>query len=729
MTDPLYIAAGCWLPVGQTNFYRPTDDHDDDLAGTYRLSHGYPENSSLQASIYRRLRAVASAKGYSSILPLIPAFRVDYPDQSDPVSAILVADRTADPYWKNYAMLRRVSLFVGSDGFYLWIAEVAPEHGAELARARIQLQEHIGDCFCCRDCGDGPRDIDYKWRGEEPNNLSRYLEERHGILSLFQINTILEGMANYAFLPSQFFRETNNRSSANDSFTIGHFVRSIGGTCRPESLAEAAADVANLEPMLNSADAIEGPLSDSANALQKAGWAAYNKALDEVSRRDLIRLFLRYTTAFTLQPLKWYIEAARRALLEETISIIHKPTPLVQIKPPASDREYDFSPYNGDQIRGYVMLMAAKLPLIRNTAHYLGEACGSLDNGDGDNRGSSDDSNVGSSTSMLRDVSAVLASWRALLIGLDENVNELEAAIQQVTSDKGLYEEEQIRAEQEAIAESERIRTRSESGSLETGKSGDGPAWGIHFGNVFWLVAVVIAAVSLFAQGQHPGKSFGAAILSFFAVSGNWVGVAVLVVIAAVLYRLYSWWRVRSERQREERIDKYTYELNLRLDYPIDWRCADALEKGNLEEHEKCMAMPRWINWPFTLKEHRLARTSYRLEQPNKDEILHKIHLEGELLWPTEPGGSEHTIPMETHLVYEVLLHHPSEQPTYALREVRVVGTIRRPLGRLELRELQKMVLTNLVHAEYKQKSDPNVVLIEASAAGPGRGIAASQDG
>src|SRR5262249_25958463 len=141
----------------------------------------------------------------------------------------------------------------------------------------------------------------------------------------------------------------------------------------------------------------------------------------------------------TLQTMKRRIERCRRALLSEMIEITHRRLPLLQVEPPddVSDR---IEGVNEAQLRGYVMLFAAKTPLIANVLLHLDD--------------------VFRESGLSEHADNAFRSWKLLEMAINRDVDRLEAAINQSSMDRQLFEEERIRSEQETIAELERLRSR-----------------------------------------------------------------------------------------------------------------------------------------------------------------------------------------------------------------------------------------------------------------------------
>src|SRR5262249_5039049 len=86
----------------------------------------------------------------------------------------------------------------------------------------------------------------------------------------------------------------------------------------------------------------------------------------------VLRKFLQATATSVLQEYKRRIERCRRALLGEMLQVTHRQQPLLQVEVP--DKRPDrIEGVNEAQLRGYVMLVSAKLPLLENVKLYLEE--------------------------------------------------------------------------------------------------------------------------------------------------------------------------------------------------------------------------------------------------------------------------------------------------------------------------------------------------------------------
>jgi hypothetical protein len=414
-------------------------------------------------------------------------------------------------------------------------------------------------------------------------------------------------------------------------------------------------------------------------------------------RGHLLDQFLTVTEVISLKPMKKRIERCRRGLLDDLIEVTHRRDPLIQAEPP-DDLPDRIEDVNEAQLRGYVMLFAAKMPLVSNVLlhledlHYAGKRK-SRRNGD-----VSDD---------VEDISseayAPFHSWKQLLNALENDVRGLSEAIDQAQADRMLYEEEQIHAQQETLAEIERLRER--------GDDALSPAHNVAvniIANLLAIVAVIFTGVALVGQKYLPIRITLQDVVGILNPA-NWLTdievvvfifvVFVVYVIALVLAGQLARLVIRLFR-RELRLNaKYYYELDVHIDAPFHADVLDALFEtgapGNLRLPRihllrrllLLIAIP-W-NWARQRRHPPLFRNawrnSYRAERIEKSEGLHKIYVEADIRVgsrrrPLSVGRFIHAI-----LVYELLYHRPAQEHGYVFKDLRVVCTHASSLDKSEI--------------------------------------------
>lgn len=686
------VSAGFWLPMGRANFFDSVDDHPrgDDweivLNGNSLSSldlGGRP--AKLQTSTYRRLLIVLQSR-YGRAWALKPPSREGYPNRSDPDSILLACN---DPQTEGFpAGVERVLLMVTHEGYFLWTA-IFTESVTE-RRVREALTDHIkllvGGAFYLASAKlDSPSSRDPQ--KAERNLLKGYRDQRQGILTFFHLNTVLEGLYSASLEPAVFFYEgTEHELSRNverieRQYTLASFFELITGQLLVRTgqtdidrTVLGAIDLLMLKP----AGSAQG--AEIARELQSI-------VLDETAKRDLLRQFLRITSSVTLQKLKWNIEACRRALLIEVISITHRRRPLTQAENPDEDHAIT-SELSEDQLRGYVMLAAAKQPIVSNVSQYLREAYEGLD------------------ASNKATIAPLFQSWTNLLNGVSSNILGLERAIEQAQQDRLLYEQEQIRAEQEALSEIERLRERH-----GLARTSDEIAIWASVGSA--IIAAGFAAFYYFYAVVNPsGGGHACGLLESLLKSkacenggppgflSTWVVIGVLFFLlggAAFFFRIYQ---VTSRRRRQA----YYYEFDVRVDQYLKNHTVPGFLDLHLPDTGEVRPgsstfIPRLLPPPshiFAMGV--LKRDSYRVEQSSLDEAIHKVHVETDL---RREGHSSswfrRTGRIRVFVIYEILYHRPAEDHSYVLREVRFICTTTQELTKEELLDIKWRIRCRLI--------------------------------
>lgn len=95
--DETLVACGFWLPCGRANFFNV--HVDDEIPSRLKLSDaadvpdplaGDENAHRLQVSIYRRLVKVLNHRGYTWQIPVLPEFRLEDLETSEPESVIFL---------------------------------------------------------------------------------------------------------------------------------------------------------------------------------------------------------------------------------------------------------------------------------------------------------------------------------------------------------------------------------------------------------------------------------------------------------------------------------------------------------------------------------------------------------------------------------------------------------------------------------------------------------------
>jgi hypothetical protein len=163
-----------------------------------------------------------------------------------------------------------------------------------------------------------------------------------------------------------------------------------------------------------------------------------------------------------LLPLKWNVEAARRRLFSETMTILHRQESLHQFSAgravsqdaPAVSRDDLFANASDMKLRGYVSLVSAKLPLIDNITYLMAEAFQNL----------SESGERVDDDPKVRTTRQIVESWSSLVGVLHENVLALEKSFENMWQNRMFHEIEQVRIEEESLGEQQREASQEREG-------------------------------------------------------------------------------------------------------------------------------------------------------------------------------------------------------------------------------------------------------------------------
>jgi hypothetical protein len=511
-----------------------------------------------------------------------------------------------------------------------------------------------------------------------------------GILTFFQLNVLFEGLFNDALSPAVFFEQTSRLET----------YLSNGSAAPPDGA--------------NPRDRDDPVASDSAAPHQnKLLWfvedvvALIATTLDADKSEDrliVLRHFLAVTSRESLQKIKWSVESVRRALLDEMMGILHRQSGLVQVK---LDRlgEKEWSPElatgaNESQLRGYVMLAGAKLPLVANVHRFAAATAGTLLNP------------KLQETDFGRDLTYRIDEWRALLDALKDNVAGLEKSVEHAWMERLLYEQEQSRAEQEAMAEIERNRASRLVGG--GGAAATGTPGGTYSAvMLYFTIFAAVAAVATIDQIEF-GKPLGELVTAAWPI----VALAGALALFPFADRLWRRWRARLIGN-----DTFGYEFAFRLDQVVDTGVithhlsrdpARVKELMKADQDLAAKECPR-------LKGLSLDRQGgARIEYSSADSTLVKLHLSATFRtrrrrrrlnpfgWLRRPAKFE--------IINEFLVRRTSGEETYILRETRMFGDAPRALNPAEVMGLLRFVLdrTALVFQVGKRKLNADEVLRHA---------------
>jgi hypothetical protein len=708
----LTVSTSLWLPIGRANFYSTTANSW--LLTTGKQTGTVPARSRmlndanyvprLQVSVLRRLLEVLPVSfGYEREAACVMNSEVD--DLLRPVAVTLTLHPKPLPSLPdvgpergaNEALARTgvhtVTLHVDEHGSYTFTAHAPHSADADVAGA---LMTHITEVF------GGGYSLDRRSghaRTTGGDNAGGTALRRYngvdgeapaqgrplGILTFFQLNILIEGLFNESLSPAVFFEHND-------------FLRRF--------LERTSRD-------------LPGALTLFEEMRQVIGLLAV-KDID-ASRPDgqvvALRRFLDVTSREVLQRIKWSVESVRRTLLDESVTMLHRQTKLVQLDMSALDQERTPELAVGaseSQLRGYVMLVAAKLPLVRNVYEFAALAQDHLDALAHDRAttaltsrttvGSGRTAAIGpttpvvpaqstsptleravtggpsSNSSLARDVRRLgiqLAHWKSLLRGLRSNVRGLESAIEHAWRENLLYEQQQVRREQEAVAEIERSRAgrpMSERASKNVY-------------NFLMLVLTAAAVLLTIKTGNileigDPGTDWWATALSLWPIA---LVAMVFYLVVPLIGTARRIWRDKAGHS-----ESYPYEFTFRLQEAAKAsRVRDFLnQKGRRRQRDTTLKA-------LTLNN----RGGGRIERVSDDRALVKIHS----IATFRVGLGRYA---RFEVVNEILAHRVSGQPSYAIVQCRLFGDSPRPLKPESVYELVAVILQDL--GVNLTTSDPN---------------------
>jgi hypothetical protein len=503
--------------------------------------------------------------------------------------------------------------------------------------------------------------------------------EYAGTMPFFQLNILMGGLFYPGFKPDVFFerdptdkdlQEMNNRTSTkppvllNRSGAAQGDSRSMDGRRHHEHMI-------SIEYILD------------------ALWCTtYRNGKEDTLEEALARAIDRFLTVTgdrSLLPIKWRVERARRAILVAMLGVVHRKQHLTQLREEQPFPE-SFDAANEPQLRGYITLVGAKLPLLSNVTTYLEPILDSraLDRDHIKHRNAQD---------LFAPIRSLAHEWTLLLGAITNNVEGLTQAIESAWQERLLYEQEQTRAEQEAMAEIERARVSSSARTTTVD-------------SLFGAMVLVFTIAAFSGDGSHSETFERDVTLIAFglaAVSVMWIA-----------------YRVRLGRQRRRGADqRHYYEMNLRLDRHTNELCIAnlmELDEGHVQRPGSPLVIQR--------------RGSYRVERVSDDEAMHKIHLIA--LVRLSRGRWRRLIgrPLKVPLsvIYEVLYHMPTLNGELLLREVRMTCYSDEVLTPAELRRLSEAVAIDLIDPfladtesfshQVKTGTDPSSALFKQRADG-----------
>ncbi len=487
-----------------------------------------------------------------------------------------------------------------------------------------------------------------------------------GILTFFQLNTLLEGLFNDALTPAIFFEQRKDVIEfLHDRDEDGDIDRDDRRAAGPPKMVVCIADIVR-------------ELRSDADATQPGG------------RMKTLEHFLTATSRESLLKLTWSIESVRRQLLEEMMGILHRQSTLVQLHlDKAGKREWMpelATGANESQLRGYVMLVGTKLPLIANVHRHIKAAVASIESF----VATSDEEDLSARVAdAAEDLQYRAKEWKGLVRALKDSVKGLEKSVEHAWMERLLYEQEQSRGEQEAMAEIERNR----GARLASRAAGGDPAGRVGATyNMAMLYFTIFAAVTAMIQIKDFDFSEP---LKDQLVKLWWIPAIVLVFsLFPWADRLVRW--VKANLMGGHAVGyEFAFRLDLMADDDLVHDHITAVADKDLEAEDTAFA--RQIECP-ELEDLQVERQGgARVEYVSTDSTLVKIHLAIKFrtrrdrpMW--NPYGWRKR-PARFEVINVLMVRKSADGQSVYLRETRVFGDSPRRLSPDEVMGLLTFVL------------------------------------
>ena len=556
------IIRSLWLPIGRENFFSPMTDPkllikgpDGRLTGDCQTERHLQDRDyipHLRESVLRRL---------VEVLPYSFAYRrlttvefCEEPDEADrPVAVTLtlalgVAERRSDGSSRiaqleeadrlNRVLLaagvRQIVLRVDENGFYTFVATCDERTTAAEKAVSDHIVAVFGGAFTVDRLSTSPQrrfegmNAVRRYNGLAPRTTlaagaSTYAEEEDetaplGALSFHQLNIMVEAICNQSLLPAVFFE---------------HYDESRAWLDRTRGRVSVITELQTfVETVIREVDA---------------------RTLG--GQVDVLRRFMVITRG-SLQWLTRSVDSVRRSLLDKMMAVSHRRARLIQLD--LGGIGYERTPEltgeaSESQMRGYVVLIATKLPLIQNVAECIEDAVQrlALQVGPAAPVAGQVAPDPRALPTRVRDLALLDEHWKDLLGVLRGGVASLTEAVSQDWQERLLYEQEQARSEQEAMAEIERSRR----GVGDRRRGGDMAYNAIMLGLTMVTVLVAIPAVDKANDGDTE--------LWEYALKLWWL----LLVPLAVPVVTMIWSKTAEYRRRQKPdAEAYGYEFAFRLD-------------------------------------------------------------------------------------------------------------------------------------------------------------------
>lgn len=652
------VTRSLWLPIGRINFFSAMTDpvllaaEDGVLTGQCRSTR-YEEETGyiphLRESVMRRLMEVLPTSfGYERV------GRCELSDEPDEQSRPVGLTMTLHPPQAQVglaearsvndrlreATVTMVTLRIDECGFYTFAATYAGGPGWH-QNVCDALEEHVVVVFGGSFGVDRLGQSTDRRANEGAAAVRRYnglaadatASDRHevaltpprGALSFYQLNILVEGLCNQSLLPAVFFEHYEQ---------AGEWLAANRGS---------SSVVTNLDDLLKAITVAE-------DARSPAG------------QTTTLRRFMVISHG-SLQWMRRSVESVRRSLLDQMMAVSHRQARLIQLD--LAGIEYERTPeMTGEatesQMRGYVMLVATKLPLLSVVAEVARAAVSIVEHRTDQAR--SHTQQPVDLPIRIADLDARVQAWSVDLQALSVNVRSLETSVEHDWQERLLYEQEQARSEQEAMAEIERSRR----GRPEARRMGDA-AYNAMM--LFLTVIAVAIAVRTTETAATGAQSWWRQVLGLWPVLA--VSVVLLLFWPAVT-------RLRHlVRQRKPDSDLYSFEFSFRL---------DERSKPELVREYLGRRQPESIR-STSFKKMVLRRLGgWRIEHISADTTLFKVHSVAVVrVTPLRFARFE--------IVTELMVRKVANTHQYFVRQCRMFGDSPIPLPQERIQKLVQELL------------------------------------
>jgi hypothetical protein len=664
------VSVSLWLPISRPSFFNFTEGEwmerrvEGDLTwcSSKRIKKEDYVPLLLVGVLRRLLEVMPRSFGYAAFG--LCEMRGDSSSRRRPVSVTLTLDliapsRRLGDFWSEAngelvdAGATMVTLFVSENGAYSFTAAY-PEGGsrADVLKALVHhIRQVFGGNYVVHPLpAERTRRVDvgsmalkdYNGLADNPEpgrdpdaDDDTVVTQPRGILTFSQLNILAEGMWNDTLSPAVFLEQRDFMTRFLKSEEAVDFLRSV-------------------------ADVIEA-LTTEVDGRTTMGQIV------------VLHHFLTVSSHGSLLKLKSALESVRRRLLDEMMGSMHRQTRLVQLR--FATNSHERRPElavsaTESQLKGYAALVAAKFPLVMGVGETIRLAKDHLDwvvERDGRPVLGPGDTHAELQNQLTR-LHGQIDHWDALLKDLGNNVDSLSRTIEHAWMEDLLYEEKQLRSDQEAMAEIERSRL-SRPDAMNPSLS------------IFNLLQLVLGASALVltvnneaikSVGQ-PGARYWELVVSLWPL---WT--VILAFFLLPLGRRYF----RAQREKRGVQATYPYEFTFRLNEKLD---------------------------PDKLKTHVGASAQYTLRAPAL----------GGKVWVTNRGYGrvEHISPDSTvvkirqvitykmglmkygrfEVISEILIHKIARKTQHVLVQVRAFGESPAPLKDTQLIELLRVVLDKLL--------------------------------